>query len=245
MTGVIRKATFLVALGLVAAVMVATAGVPSPGNCTFPTYIDLSSCDGSGNVNPAANFPFQVTIRDIGNFPVVNQLVAVGFAAKADVKCYGAFPGWVSNQCAEAIAVTDVNGVANFRSIPGAGYNTTGNYLVGATTYTGENAATFYAGNCGGAVLGTAHVCVFDENGVALPVAAGNPTITATDLSAWGADYKLEKGPTPPGRPLMYRSNFNHSAPLLVSGHYELLSSADLSLWGAVKKTVYINACTW
>jgi hypothetical protein len=234
MNGVIRKATLLVVLGLVAAVSVATAGIPSPGNCTLPAYIDLASCDGAGVVNPT--LAFTVTVRDLGNFPIANQVVSISFDDQ--VGLYTAFPGLAAPGCVEA--TTNISGVASFAAIPGAGKNSTG-----GVAFTGEQSAKIYAGTCGGvrSFLGAAHVTAFDENGVLFPVALGGLTITAADLSAWGADYKFEKIPSPLGRPLMYRSNFNHSAPVVVGTHQEFLTSADLSLWGVVKKGVYIASC--
>ena len=215
MTRVIRKAALLAVIGLVAAVSVATAGIPSPANSTVPTYIDLASCNGSGVVNPA--MAFTVTVLDIGNFPVVNQLVSVAF--NTDVKLYNAFPGFVSCQVAEA--TTGIDGVAHFAAIPGAGKNTNG-----GLTFTGASAATIYAGSVGGIVLGTSHVTTMDENGAVTTLG-----VEVLDLAAWGADYNARNNV---GRPMMRRSDFNHLGTLDV---------IDLALWGAVKNGVYKAAC--
>jgi len=186
MTGVVRKATFLAILGLAALVSVAAAGVPDPAHCTFPTYVDLSGCNGSGVVDPTIGF--SVTIRDIGNFPVANQIVAVGF--NNDAKIFNAFPGFSTCQCAEA--TSDLSGVATFH-VPGGGRG--GAFL-------GTNAATFYAWTCGSStVLGTAHVTTFDENG-----GVATKGVDITDLGAWVNDYNARATP-----PVRYRSDFNHS----------------------------------
>jgi len=218
MTGVIRKATLLAALGLVVAVSVATAGIPSPANCTFPTYIDLVGYNVSGVVDPRG--AFTVTIRDIGNFPVVNQLVSVGFNALTvpaeNFRIYNAFPGFISCQCAEA--TTDINGLASFAAIPGGGKNT-GNRAAGLA-FTGASAATFYAGSCGGIILGTAHVTAYDENG-----GATTKGVEIGDLSAWVSDYNYRCSP-----PTMYRSNFNHSVDGVCPSN-SAVGIADLSSW--------------
>ena len=186
MTGVIRKAALLAVIGLVAAVSVATAGIPSPANSTVPVYIDLVGCSISGVVDPLGSFT--VTVLDIGNFPVVNQLVSVAF--NTDVKIFGAFPGFASCQVAEA--TTNLSGVATFAAIPGGGKG-------GA--FTGASAATIYAGSVGGIVLGTAHVTTLDENG-----AVSTKGVDITDLGAWVTDYNARAV-----LPLMRRSDFNHS----------------------------------
>ena len=90
MTGVIRKATILVALGLVAATS-AMAGVPSPANCTIPSFVDLVSCSGAGALPPAAKYKATIIIRDLGNFPVANVSVSVRFCT--DAKIYQTIPG--------------------------------------------------------------------------------------------------------------------------------------------------------
>lgn len=201
MTGVVRKATFLAILGLAALVSVAAAGVPDAAHCTIPTAIDIGGCNGSSVVDPTIFFT--CTIRDIGNFPVANQLVAVSF--DSDVRLYNAFTGYVSCQCVEA--TTDINGLATFY-VPGAGKNTSG-----GASYTGGAAATFYAWNCGSTtVLGTANVSTYDENG-----GVTTKGVDITDLSSWVADYNARITP-----PVKYRSDFNHSGALDI---------VDLSFW--------------
>ncbi len=208
MTGVVRKATFLAVLGLAATMSVAMAGVPSPANCTLPTSIQIGGCDALDTIDPTISF--SVTIRDISNYPVVNQPVACQF--NSDVRIYdGEFAGFVSCQCVEAI--TDINGVAVFH-VAGGGKNT-----IGGAAYTGGLAATFYGWNCGNTlVLGQANVNVYDENG-----GVTTKGVDITDLSAWSSDYKLRATP-----PVKYRSDFNMSG---------LVDIVDLSFWATVYKT--------
>jgi len=209
MTGLVRKATLLVVLGLVAASS-AMAGIPSPANSTVPAYFDVYGCktsvpDPLNAVNAATGFLNKVTIRDIGNFPVVNCLVTLTFCG--DVKLYNAVPGHpeliVSCSPSAISATTDLNGVAQF-------------YLVGATINTNGVAAGTGAGcitiNACGVPFGTATATVFDENG-----AVGTKGVEGTDLSAWLGDFGKKgvigyKG----------RSDYNHSG---------TVEGTDLSIW--------------
>lgn len=202
MTGLIRKATLLVVLMLVAAVSVATAGVPDKNFCTTPAYIDLVGCTGT---TPDPIGTFTVRIADLGNFPVANQLVTVSF--NNQVAIYDVQPGFVS--CQNVSATTNILGIATF-CIAGAGNNTNG-----LGTWTGANAASFYIGNCGEVLIRTAHVTTFDQGGF-----LGSPGVGVTDLSALGADFNLAGG-----RPLVQRSDFDHSGATGV---------LDISYWGRV-----------
>ena len=226
MTGLIRKATLLVVLGLVASVSLAAAGIPVPANCSIPAYCDLGGTD-IATISNGANLSimdvatgglpdpivsFTGVIRDVSNYPVVNMVVACSF--NTDVRIGNAFPGYVSCQCVETL--TDGSGVATFH-VPGGGRNTTG-----GLSYTGANVVTWYAYNCGSTtVLATTHVATYDENG-----AATNPGVEVTDLSAWGVDFTKR---LVPGRPLMRRSDFSHSGSIDV---------VDLSKWGQVKNSL-------
>jgi hypothetical protein len=202
MTGAACRAAISTVLVLALAIGVAGAGVPDPCvHCTIPTYIDLGGCDASGQPDPAVSF--SVTLRDIGNFPLANQLIACSF--DSDVRIYSLTPWLVSCQCVEA--TTDFNGVATFH-VPGAGRNANG-----GASFTGASAATFYAWNCGSTtVLATAHVTTYDENG-----GVSTLGVEITDLSAWTADFFKRMTP-----PVMRRSDFNHSGAVDI---------VDLSYW--------------
>jgi len=185
MTGLVRKAMFLAVLGLLAATA-AFAGVPSCANSTFPTFIDLGACNVSAVPDTAFcnSYTTVVTVRDIGNFPVVNQLVSV--LLKSDVATYD------TDYCLEG--TTDINGVARFCFL-GAGRNS-----AGTASYTGLGAARFFFGSC--ATSGwctTANVCTYDENGY-----VGTKGVEITDLAAWAADFGVRLTSYRP------RSDFNH-----------------------------------
>lgn len=170
MTGLVRKASLLAVLGLLAA-SVAVAGVPDPTQSTIPAYIDLVACSG-GVPDPYGLFT--VTVNDAAGNPVEGCEVAVVF--NSDLKVYDVIPGLVVD-CAgnKVVAISDASGVATF-TITGATINATGN-PVGS----GANGATIYACEV---ALGQATVAVFDENGAVLTTG-----ISGTDLSAWLADF--------------------------------------------------------
>ena len=204
MTGAICRAVCSAVLGLAVTVGVAGAHVPECTRSTFPTYVDLGGCNGSGVVDP--NVFFTVTIRDMGNVPVDNIVVWCSF--DSDVRISDASPGFASCQCVEA--TTDLLGVATFH-VQGAGRNTNG-----GASFTGATAAWFYLGYCGSSILcATAHVATYDENG-----GVTTRGVEITDLSAWGVDYANRMVP-----PVKRRSDFNHG------GTVEI---ADLSYWARV-----------
>ncbi|HTO91529.1 MAG TPA: hypothetical protein VMJ70_10400, partial [Candidatus Sulfotelmatobacter sp.] len=66
MTGLVRKATFLVACGVLVA-SAAMASVPSPANSTVPTCINLVGTNGT-SADPAG--AFTVTVKDLANVPI-------------------------------------------------------------------------------------------------------------------------------------------------------------------------------
>jgi hypothetical protein len=214
MTGVVRKAVLLAVLGLTVATS-AMAYLPSPTNCTVPTFFDVYACrngipDPLNAVNPKYGFVNQVVVRDIAGFPVVNCPVSLEFCS--DVKLYNAVPGyaWQVVVCdpptgkSRITVNTDVNGVAQF-------------YLIGATT-------NFAAGNplgpgawcvtvtALGIPLGMAAATAFDQNGV-----AGALGVDPGDVSCWLSDY---------GRQGIFgykgRSDYNH-----VNG----IDPGDVSVW--------------
>jgi hypothetical protein len=209
MTGLVRKATLLAVLGLVVTSAVALAGVPSPANCVRPAYIDLVGCNPAPTQDPYGTF--SVLVRDLANNPISGCPVVVTF--NNDVRIYTVIPGLIVAGPAPrtVTAISDLSGYAWF-SVSGAGQNTNGSN----TTNTGANAATFSV--CGYPLSGTAHVCTFDENGVLT-----TKGVEITDLAAWGADYNAR---LVPGRPMMYRSDFNHGGTLEI---------VDLATWGKVK----------
>jgi hypothetical protein len=178
MTGVIRKATLLVVLGLVAA-SVALAGIPDPGHSTVPAFVNLVACDGAGALTSAypARYQATVTVHDIGGFPVVGSLIRLSFCS--DVRIYSVIPGGtVTGSVYTHGTLTNGSGQATVE-ISGAGLNSTGASF-GAD---GLNCVTWTAD---GYTLGTSSVSAYDENG-GLNVALQN--VDATDLTRFAQDY--------------------------------------------------------
>ena len=218
MTGVIRKAAFLAALGLVVAVSVATAGIPSPANSSVPAFVDLVSCSSVGALPPYTKYQATITVRDIGNFPVVNSKVSLHFCT--DVRIYSTIPGGtVVCPVYTHTAVTDANGQVTVE-IPGAGFNTNGT-SVGTN---GLNCVSWYADTY---LLGTSSVATYDEDGATLLTRQG---VAGSDLISWIADKT--------GLPYVYRprSDFNHLGSV---------DGADLILWIQYKTSLpaYISSC--
>lgn len=218
MTGLVRKATLLVVLGLVAATS-AIAGVPVPANCTIPTFVDLVACDGTGALPPAARYKATVTVRDIGNFPVINATVSISFCA--DVKIYQTIPGGtVVCPVFTNTALTDVNGQATV-VISGAGWNTNG------SSY-GTDGLACATWSANGVVIGTSNVATYDENGM-IPGGA-KLGVEASDLTS----LLLDKV----GLPYVYRprSDLNHLGSI---------DAGDLTYWLQYKVALpaYNSAC--
>src|SRR5437016_7499658 len=81
MTGLVRKASLLTAAGLLIA-SAAMAGVPSPGNSTFPACITLV---GNTALVPDPVGQFTVVVRDLGNNPLNNASVVIDLSACHDL----------------------------------------------------------------------------------------------------------------------------------------------------------------
>jgi len=223
MTGLIRKATLLVVLALVAATCVATAGIPSQANSTVPAFVNLISCDGTGALPPeyptgAARYKATVTVLDAGNFPVVNSQISLSFCT--DVKIYQTIPGGtVVCPVFTNTAVTDAAGQATVE-ISGAGFNTNG------ATYgtNGANCVTWYADTY---VIGTSNVTAYDEDGA---TALAKQGVLAADLTSWLLDKVA--------LPAVYkpRSDFNNLG---------TLDAGDLTYWLQYKVALpaYNSSC--
>lgn len=160
MTGLVRRATLLTAVGLLAA-GAAMAGVPTAGNSTLgDPLIILRAYNGS----PAATaveqaLPKTITVRDAANNPVPNSVVVINFSlCTPDIKIGSTQPaGFFVNCAAKTVSgVTDAAGVVVFR-IVGAS-NTTSSANAGAP----EGCASITAD---GVALGTMSVGTTDLNG--------------------------------------------------------------------------------
>ena len=171
MTGLVRKASLLAVLGLLATAAVAGAGVPDPTQCVFPAYIDLVACNG-GIVD--AYGAFTVTVNDAGGNPISGSEVKITFAD--DLYIYDTIAGLTVDCATNAvIAYTNASGLAYF-TIPGASMNAGGNPIG-----SGAGGATITAT---GLALGTATVPVFDQAG-----AVGVLGVGGADLTAWLLDF--------------------------------------------------------
>lgn len=171
MTGLVRKASLLVVLGLLVTAAVAGAGIPDPAQSIVPTFIDLVGCK-AGVADPYG--AFAVTVNDAAGNPVQGCEVDVVFAS--DLKVYNAMTGLTVDCGARSVtAVSDATGIASF-TITGATINTNG-----VVAGSGLNGATIYACEI---ALGQATVCVFDQSG-----AVSGLGVSAIDLSGWVGDF--------------------------------------------------------
>ncbi len=216
MTGLVRKASILVALGLVLSAAVAVAGIPDAAHCTLPNvngtgyyFVDLVG-QAAGVADPAGQFT--IFIGDFAGNPVPGCNVAICTNC-ADIKFAqtqvyaGVTTGCGAPSC--VTAVTNASGIATFR-------------VVGAAT---NNGGTAGCSGAGGDVyacnypIGQVVLTAFDENG-----AIGSPGVSVTDLSAWLGDKALPQ-------PAQYRarSDFAHAGPTVG------VQVTSLSRWLVVK----------
>lgn len=194
MTGLVRKASLLVVLGLLATATVAGAGVPDPAQCSIPSFFDLVACK-DGIVDPYG--AFTVTVNDAGGNPMPGVAVEIVFAS--DLYIYTAIAGLTVN-CTDnsVMAITDASGIAYF-TISGATINTNG-----VATGSGLGGAAIYANDI---ALGTATVAVLDENG-----AVTTAGVEVTDLAAWLGDFGNQGTIGYKGR-----SDFNHNSDIEIT----------------------------
>jgi hypothetical protein len=188
----IRKATVLVALGLVAA-SAAMAGIPSPANCTFPAFIKVV---GTNAGVPDFRGTFTITVRDIGNFPVVGSVVTLDFVACTDMKlCNGA-----GVACPIVSATTDASGIATF-TVVGGGLHTGG-------TVAGPGLGCVLM-RADGYILGNATANVYDLNGAT--AGSGKNGVLVTDMPLFLNDWHGT------GLPYLGRSDFNQDGAIAIT----------------------------
>jgi len=213
MTGLVRKATLLAVCGLLAVAATAQAGVPSAANCLKPSFIQVVGLAGT---TPDARGTFTITVRDIGNFPVVNSYVTLDFSACTDMRLCNT-GATVDCPTMVVAGTTDAAGQVTFTVI-GGGINT------GAVAGPGAGCVTIKADYI---TIGTATAVVFDENGA---LGGSNNGVTAADfvplLKDWGAGAYYG------------RSDFNMSGGVIIT-------AADfvpwLRCWGDGSS---LNGCT-
>jgi hypothetical protein len=214
----IRGALLLVALAVLAACGVASAGDAQPQDCTsgfdppqpictYPPFIDLV---GARDGVPDPYGAFTVTVRDAGGNPVMGCSVSILIQCSDVTICApaptiaGQAPSCGPYGHATVVAFTDANGVASF-NIVGASNNTGGSPGCGAGGAVIRTASDTY-------VIGTATVTTFDQNG-----ASGGPGVNSGDLGLWLRDFGQQAT-------IGYRGRSDYS-------HDGSINSADLSVW--------------
>jgi hypothetical protein len=178
MTGTIRKATILVAFGLLAA-STAMAGIPNPANCTWGEWINVvGNLDGT----PDPIGAYTVVVHDVYDLPILGSTVTINFAGASDLRlCTDVAPEGQTNTCNVATAITNSSGEATFIVCGGA--MTQGGLLTGGAIGAVEVRADGY-------YLGVISACAYDLNGAL----TGGGGVTGADDAAWQGDMGLFGG---------------------------------------------------
>ncbi len=211
MTGLVRKAALMAALGLLVSAA-AMASVPSPCNSTLPCGIQvIGSSAGAADPNGA----FSITVRDLANNPVANSSVVLDFSACCnDVRLSSTQldPGLtLVGKTVRAIA--NGSGVASFK-VMGAATPSDPTPAAGCVKVYADG-VLLTEGSCQPSALQCA---VYDLNG-----AGGGPGVGAADLSRWLADFFSSPAP--------YRARSDYDYAVLCS---KAIGAADLSKWLAL-----------
>ena len=186
MTGLVRKATLITAVGLLAGTA-AMAGVPSATTSTQPTGIALVG-QTAGTPDGTSFGAAAYTIRDASSNPVPGSTVIMNFAACTDVKlCSITQPVSMSVNCAAktVTGVTDAAGLVTFRVVGGgnlAGVHTTApcvSVTADGVPLNTVRAATFDMNGSSGVTLGDITLAKNDFT--------FNPTFTRSDFNKNGA----------------------------------------------------------
>src|SRR5262245_11631719 len=159
MTGLVRRATLLTVLGLMA-VSAASAGVPNAANSSRPNAVVLVTKDPALPLAAPAGLA-TFTIRDAANNPVPNSVIVINAAGcpGTEIRLSSNQPhaGVFVNCAAKTVsAVTNASGVATFRLLGRIG--THPGFAAGKATLCGSVAAD-------GVALGAINVAVADQNG--------------------------------------------------------------------------------
>jgi hypothetical protein len=188
MTGLVRKATLLVACGLLVMAGSALAGRPYAPNSVIPAYISVVGTVGatfgtsgvmSGTTDPSGQFT--IVIRDIANLPVNNSSVILDFVNCTDVKiCQDQNDVTKTVACPTVAGVTNTLGQVTF-NVVGSGLNVGG----GKPYPTPAACCQIWAD---GYSMGYAVVPVYDQDGAGVGGAAG---MQLADCRAVLVDYGI------------------------------------------------------
>ena len=182
MTGLVRKAAVLAALGVVFGAAVAFAGVPSPANSTIPGRINLVGVDAGSSLpdTAALGAKVQVIVRDLANNPIANSAVVIDMNGDVSDVQFGDLQPYqgVTANCGThtVLALTDAAGSVYF-VVQGGGRTPAGaaHPLLAGKVY------------ADGVLLGSIAVGLYDMDG------AGG--VQLSDLSRWSADYFAASNP--------------------------------------------------
>lgn len=176
MTGLVRKATLLVACGLLAA-SAAMAAVPSPANSTCPPCVNLVGTS-AGVADPAGSVT--VTVRDLANVPINNSLVVLDLSGCSGLQLCDTQPGFTVDCGTQTVrGFTGPGGTITFKVIGHA------NTLCDAAPRNALNCGKIFAD---GVLLCSPSIHAFDLNGGG---------VGPSDLSSWLCDFF---GPNNPSR---------------------------------------------
>ena len=185
MTGLVRKATMLVACGVLLGATVAMAGVPSPGNSTPFTRINVVGFDGGTNLpdSLALNAKVTVVVRDLGGSPINHSSVVIDFSGcLSDLRICTTqqYQGVTAVPDPAIIPVATRTGVKAFTNASGvATFVVVGGGIAGGLAHA-SNCVKVYAD---GVLLNGAGV------GVDIYDLDGTGGVGLSDLSLWASDY--------------------------------------------------------
>jgi len=179
MTGLIRRATLLTAVGLLVA-SAAMAGVPSTGTSAQPAGVTLVG-HNAGIADGTSFGAMTYTIRDAANNPVPNSVVVMNFAACTGTRiCSTTQPAGMFVNCAarSVSGVTNASGVVTFR-------------IVGGGIQATPDVAACVSVTADGVALNTLRASMFDISGAG-GLALGDITVAKNDLNLFPARTRAD-----------------------------------------------------
>jgi hypothetical protein len=184
MTGLVRKATLLLAVCGLMVATAASANVPDPTQSITPGFMRLMGHDGA-TADPFGTF--SVTVKDLAGNVIANSSVVVDFSGTNDIQICSDQFGNSTADCPSLTVrkFTDGSGVATFTII--------GNALTAIPAGSPLNAVKIFAD---GVLLSSPNAAAFDLNGTS--------GVNGIDLSSWLGDFG--GGLNPP------RSDYNGDA---------------------------------